>query len=132
QRLCRTTLQPAGRARDTERCEAETGRRNGNVDSTSQLQFTHDYGQRGDHRQIEEPHRTLLAGDERPRNGGFANGLGNQRPDTPATKCGTKLAKKKTPPKKYAATSYQLIEPPRIAGHGPTLYQGGLSSTRQL
>jgi dihydrofolate reductase len=27
---------------------------------------------------------------------------------------------------------YQLLVHPRIAGHGPTLYQSGLSSTRQL
>jgi riboflavin biosynthesis pyrimidine reductase len=27
---------------------------------------------------------------------------------------------------------YQLLVHPRIAGHGPTLYQGGLPATRQL
>ena len=27
---------------------------------------------------------------------------------------------------------YQFLVHPRIAGHGPTLYQGGLPSTRQL
>jgi riboflavin biosynthesis pyrimidine reductase len=27
---------------------------------------------------------------------------------------------------------YQLLVHPRIAGHGPTLYQGGLPSTRKL
>ncbi|WP_165937995.1 dihydrofolate reductase family protein, partial [Methylobacterium segetis] len=27
---------------------------------------------------------------------------------------------------------YRLLVHPRIAGHGPTLYQGGLPSTRRL
>jgi riboflavin biosynthesis pyrimidine reductase len=27
---------------------------------------------------------------------------------------------------------YQFLVHPRIAGHGPTLYQGGLASTRRL
>jgi riboflavin biosynthesis pyrimidine reductase len=27
---------------------------------------------------------------------------------------------------------YEFLVHPRIAGHGPTLYQGGLSSTRRL
>jgi hypothetical protein len=44
----------------------------------------------------------LTRDDDRPRNGGDANGVGNVRPCTPETKCGTKFAEK-APAKKYAA-----------------------------
>lgn len=42
---------------------------------------------------LAEPHNTLVNGDEFPRPGGFPNGEGNEFPDIPLTKCGTKFAK---------------------------------------
>jgi len=45
------------------------------------------------------PHRTFTAGDDCPLPGGDAKGDGNERPETPWTKCGIALTKK-APPKK--------------------------------
>jgi hypothetical protein len=46
-------------------------------------------------------HKTLTIGDDNPLPGGFANGEGKLSPDTPCTKCGTALIRKK-PAKKQA------------------------------
>ncbi len=37
------------------------------------------------------PHTTFTTGDESPRPGGLANGVGNASPRTPAARCGTAL-----------------------------------------
>jgi len=51
---------------------------------------------------------TFTAGDESPRKGGDAKGVGNGRPDTPAIKWGRALARN-APPKKYPTWTYQCM-----------------------
>jgi hypothetical protein len=61
---------------------------------------------------LNSPQRTFTAGDESPRNGGFPNGLGNERPETPETKYGKKLARN-AQPMKYVRRS-RLLELNRV------------------
>src|SRR5262245_565093 len=64
----------------------------------------------------------FTVGDESPRKGGFANGLGKEFPDTPAMKCGAKLARN-APPTKYTAKCQGIEAPfgwqPRVAIREP-------------
>ena len=61
------------------------------------------------------PQSTLTIGEDYPLPGGESNGVGNLRPDTPLTKCGTALTRK-APPKKYAMYKYQRIVPSTVEG----------------
>jgi hypothetical protein len=40
---------------------------------------------------LNQPHTTFTTGADRPRPGGFANGVGNASPPNPAVRCGTAL-----------------------------------------
>ena len=43
---------------------------------------------------LNNDHKTLTNGDDKPFPGGFAKGVGNSLPETPLTKCGIVLVKK--------------------------------------
>src|ERR1700744_1315298 len=60
---------------------------------------------------LTSPHTTFTVADDRPLPGGFAKGVGNLLPDTPATKCGTTLAKN-APAKKQSIywSKYSVIK----------------------
>lgn len=55
------------------------------------------------------PQHTLTVGEESPRPGGFAKGVGNGRPVTPLIQCGAALARK-MPPKKQESRESQCME----------------------
>jgi hypothetical protein len=57
---------------------------------------------------LNNPHRTLTAGEDRPLPGGFAKGDGNGAPETPWMKCGTMFARN-IPAKKQATKLYHFI-----------------------
>jgi hypothetical protein len=54
---------------------------------------------------IQRPQSTFTIGEDCPSPGGEANGVGNERPDWPLTKCGTAFTRK-PPPKKYSRSRF--------------------------